>query len=174
MRHTLSRICGLAAILLAAPVFAAEPTFMADPIYDSPLFNFEGFYIGAQAGGAILAVPGTVGVVGLVAGANFALSDALIAGLEFQGEALFNGAGFVGADALLLARAGTYVTQDMLAYGALGAGMVAGAGAYAFGAGIEMPLMEQLSARGEVLGIGGFGGGPSGAKATAGLLWHLN
>ncbi len=174
MRLPLLSAAAFATLLAATSAQSGEPNFMADPIYDSPLFNFEGFYTGVQVGGAALPGPGLVGVAGLVAGANFSLSEAFLAGIEFQGEALFHGGGYVGLDALLLGRVGGYVTQEMMAYGAVGGGLVNGGGAYAFGGGLEKPVMDQLSARGEILGTGAWGALPSGAKVTAGLLWHLN
>jgi outer membrane immunogenic protein len=59
-------------------------------------------------------------------------------------------------------------------YGDVGAGLMNGAAVYAFGGGVELALTEQLSVRGDLQGIGAFGGGPTTAKATAGLLWHIN
>ena len=117
------------ATVLAMTAGAAAQDYMADPIYDSPMFNFEGFYAGVQAGGASLPGPGIVGSVGDVAGVNFTLIDGILAALEFQGDGFFNGAGYVGYDALLLARVGTYLTQDMMVSAALGAGLVDGADA---------------------------------------------
>ena len=49
-----------------------------DPVYNSPLFNFEGFYVGGTAGAGAFPGPGLVGTVGVVAGANFAVSDAIL------------------------------------------------------------------------------------------------
>ncbi len=170
---------GVTAIAFAAAVAvctvpASAQSFVADPIYDSPLFNFEGFYAGVQAGGALLSGPGIVGVAGVVAGANFSLTDSLLAGLEFQGEGIFNGSSYLGWNALLLGRVGSYLTQDIMAYGALGIGVVNSAGSYALGGGVEMPLMDQLSGRVELLGSGNWGTLPSEAKLTGGVLWHLN
>jgi outer membrane immunogenic protein len=173
MRVTHSLLFGLAAACTIASAAHAQD-FPADPIYDSPLFNFEGFYAGAQLGGAALPGPGIVGSVGAVAGANFTLTDAFVAGLEFQGDMLFNGAGYAGLDALLLGHFGGYVGQDLMVYGAAGFGALNGVGSYAFGAGIEAPLMDQVSARGEILGTGTWGVAPNGAKVTGGLLWHMN
>lgn len=161
--------CGLA---LTGAARAAD--FLPDPIYNSPMFNFEGFYAGVTGGGATLPGPGIVGTVGVAAGANFSLSEAILAGLEFQGEGMFNGAGWVGWNGLLLAHVGGFLTQDLMIYGAAGGGLINSVGSYAFGAGIEAPLMNQISVRGEVLGTGAWGAGPSGAKATVGLLFHVN
>jgi len=164
----------LALVATAGASAANAADYGLDPIYDSPMFNFEGFYAGVQGGGAVLTGPGVVGVVGVVAGANFSLTDAVLAGLEFQGEGVFNGTGYLGLNALLLGRVGTYLTQDIMVYGAVGGGVVNNAGSYAFGAGLEMPFVSQLTGRAEVLGTGTWGGMPNGAKGTVGLLWHLN
>lgn len=152
---------------------AAEP-FGADPIYDSPLFNFEGFYVGGQVGGAYFATPGLMGTVGVVAGANFALNDGILASLEFQSDLYINGTGVPSFDALLLAHVGGYVMDNGVLYGALGAGTANGAPVYALGGGFEMAVTDQLSARGEALLMGPFVGLPHGGKVSAALLWHLN
>lgn len=158
----------------AAATGAAAQNFATDPIYDSPLFNFEGFYAGVQLGGANVPGPGFVWTAGVVAGVNFALNQAILGGLEFQGGASFNGTGMTGADVLLLGHVGGYVTDQLMVYGALGAGWVNSAGSYAFGAGVEMPLTDQISVRGEVLGTGTWGASPNGARASAGVLFHMN
>ncbi|MDP1729873.1 MAG: hypothetical protein Q8L54_01585 [Devosia sp.] len=145
-----------------------------DPIYSSSLFNFEGFYVGATLGAGAFPVAGVVGTVGGVAGANFALTDGILAGVEFQGDALWNGGGFVGFDALFLGKLGGYLSNDMIVYGTGGGGWVAGVGSYGLGAGIEMAVAEQLSVRGEVMATGSWGGWPDGGKATIGVLWHMN
>jgi outer membrane immunogenic protein len=145
-----------------------------DPIYDSPLFNFEGFYVGGTLGAGVFSGPGLVGSVGVVAGANFALTDAILAGLEFQGDAFWNGGGFVGYDALLLGKVGSYLSDSVMIYGAAGGGVVGGVTSYAFGAGIEAAVAGPMSVRGELLGTGSWGAMPSGAKATVGVLFHMN
>ncbi len=176
MRNIRSLLLGVAAAgILANGAQAADLLVNgADPIYDSQLFNFEGFYVGATLGAGTFPAPGVVGVVGAVAGANFALTDAFLAGVEFQGDVLWNGSGFVGFDALFLGKFGGYLSDDMVVYGTGGGGLVDGVGSYALGAGIEMAVMEQLSVRGEALATGSFGVWPDGGKATVGVLWHMN
>jgi outer membrane immunogenic protein len=164
----------LASAAAVSGVGAQSQGFMADPIYDSQLFNFEGFYAGAQGGAAWLAGPGIVGTVAGVAGVNFALNDAMLAGLEFQGGASFNAGGITGIDVLLLGHVGGYLTNDLMAYGAVGGGLANGVGSYAFGAGLEYPLANQISVRGEILGTGTWGVMPNGARASAGVLFHMN
>jgi outer membrane immunogenic protein len=145
-----------------------------DPVYSSPLFSFEGFYVGGTAGVGAFPGPGTVGTIGVVAGANFEVTDGFLLGGEFQGDALWNGGGFVGFDALFLGKIGAYLTDDVMLYGAGGGGWIANTPSYALGAGIEMAVAEQLSVRGEVLATGTWGAMPNGGKATVGLLWHMN
>lgn len=145
-----------------------------DPIYSSPLFNFEGFYLGVTGGGATFPSTGVVGTVGVVAGANFEVTDGIIAGVEWQGDTLWNGGGFVGFDTLFLGKLGGYISDSAIIYGTAGGGWIDGNTSYAFGAGIEAAVADQLSLRGELLGTGTWGGMPNGAKATVGLIWHMN
>ena len=145
-----------------------------DPIYSSPLFNFEGFYIGAAGGGAMVPGPGLVGTVGVVAGANFEVTDGILAGVEWQGDTLWNGGGFVGFDALFLGKLGGYMSDSAIVYGVAGGGWVNNSPSYAFGAGVEAAVAQQVSLRGELLGTGSWGSWPDGAKATVGLIWHMN
>ncbi len=176
MSHLRTALGGAAlALTLVGPAAAAEPSFFADPIYDSPLFNFEGFYVGLQGGIVYAAAPATFsGLVGVAIGANFMLSEAILAGLEFQGDVYFGGGGFAGGDMLLLARVGGFLSDNLMIYGAAGGGMINGAGSYALGAGVELPISNPFSVRGEVLGTGTWGGGFDGVRATAGVLWHMN
>jgi outer membrane immunogenic protein len=161
------------AVLTASAAPAADLLIdaPADPIYSSPLFDFEGLYVGVTGGGAYT---GTLfGTLGVVAGANFSVTDGIIAGIEFQGDTYWNG-GFAAYDALALGRIGGFVSDNAMLYGDLGAGFLNGAPVYAFGGGVELGLTDQISVRGELQGLGVFGGAPSVAKATAGLLWHIN
>lgn len=167
-------------LAMAAAVQAADPGFMpdagyVDPIYESPLFNFEGFYAGALVGAGWYTAPtGIVGSVGVVAGANFGLTDSMLVGAEFQADAFFNGGGFNSYDALFKGHLGTYLTDSSIVYGALGAGLSQGTTSYVLGGGVEAAMMGNLSARGELLGVGPWGGMPNGAKINAGLIWHMN
>ena len=176
MKNLRSLMLGVAAAgILATGTEAADLVIGGvDPIYNSSLFNFEGFYVGATLGAGAFPVPGIVGTVGGVAGANFALTDAFLAGVEFQGDALWNGGGFIGFDALFLGKLGGYLSDDMIVYGTGGGGWVAGVGSYGLGAGIEMAVMDQVSVRGEAMATGTWGGLPNGGKATVGVLWHMN
>lgn len=173
---TLAILLSFGAAGFAPAAHAADPGFMADPIYNSPLFNFDGFYVGAQGGGAwfVSPGPGVVGAIGGMAGVNFGITDALLAGIEFQSSVFLNGSGITGYDALALAHFGGFITDSAVLYGAAGGGISQGTTAYAFGAGIEAALKDSVSARIEVLGEGPWGSMPNGAKASLGLVWHVN
>jgi outer membrane immunogenic protein len=167
----------LASGLLASTATAADSGYMADPIYDSPLFSFEGVYVGVQAGGQWnwAPAPGViVGDVGAMAGANFGINEFLLAGVEFQGNAYIDMSGFRGWDALFLGHVGGYITDSAIIYAAAGAGTTNTTMVYALGAGIEAAVGDQLGARAEVLALAPWGAMPNGAKATLGLVWHVN
>ena len=172
LAHTLLAGAALA-VSISSAASAADLLAPADPIYSSQLFDFEGLYIGATGGGAV-AGGGGYGTLGVVVGANFAVSDGIVAGVEFQGDTYWNGGGYAAYDALALGRIGGFVSDNTMLYGDLGAGVVNGAAVYAFGAGVELGLAEQVSVRGELQGLGNFGASPSIGKATVGLLFHLN
>ncbi|HHY50446.1 MAG TPA: hypothetical protein GYA10_11940 [Alphaproteobacteria bacterium] len=176
MKLTRSLLAGVAAAGLMITGAQAADLMVGglDPVYDSPLFNFEGFYVGGTAGVGAFPPTGGVGTIGVVAGANFAVTDAVLAGVEFQGDTLWNGGGFAGFDALFLGKLGGYLNDSTVVYGTGGGGWVAGNTSYALGAGIEMAVVDQVSVRGEALATGTWGGWPDGGKITAGVLWHMN
>ena len=161
------------AVATASSAVAADLLKPADPIYSSSLFNFEGLYVGGQAGG-LLGSGGGAGTAGIVVGADFAVTDGILAGVEFQGDTLWDGGGFAGFSALGLARVGGYLSDNTVLYGDLGTGLQNGTAVYALGGGVEYALTGQLSIRGDLQGIGAWGAAPSEAKLTAGLLFHLN
>jgi outer membrane immunogenic protein len=144
-----------------------------DSIYSSPLFNFEGFYVGGSLGAGNFAATEGVGTVGVVAGANFAITDSIITGVEFQGDAIW-GDDTTGAEALFLGKLGGYLTDSTLVYASAGAGWIVDDPSYAIGAGVEQALSDQLSIRGEGMLTGSWGDGPNGGKVAGSLLWHLN
>lgn len=160
------------AVLMATAASAADLLTPVDPIYESPLFDFEGLYVGGTAGGAFNG--GAFGTLGVVVGANFAVTDGIIAGVEFQGDTYWNGGGYAAYDALALGRIGGFVADNTMIYADLGAGVMNGTAVYAFGGGVELGMTDQLSVRGDLQGLGAFGGTPSTAKATVGLIWHMN
>jgi len=142
-------------------------------------YGFEGFYAGVLLGGifdgtsAYLTAPDVNAIsLGVAVGVNFYLTESVIGGLEVQGGADF-GATATTFDALGLARLGFAPGDDLMIYGAGGLGSVAGNGVYAFGGGVEAAVMESISVRGEILGLGQWGAAPNAVKATAGLIWRM-
>ena len=169
--HTLLAGAALA-VTMASAAHAADMLQPADPIYSSPLFNFEGLYVGATGGGS-LASGGLYGNLGVVVGANFDVTSGIIAGVEFQGDTYWNGGGYAAYDALALGRIGGFVSDNTMIYADLGGGSLDGSAAYAFGGGIEMAVTDAMSVRGDIQGIGVWGATPSVGKATVGLLFHI-
>jgi outer membrane immunogenic protein len=173
MKLAHSLLAGAAlAVSMASAAHAADILQPADPIYSSPLFNFEGLYVGATGGGSFSS-SSLYGNVGVVIGANFAVTDGIVAGVEFQGDTYWNGSGYKAYDALALGRVGGFVSDNTMLYGDLGAGSLDGSAAYAFGGGIEMAVTDMMSIRGDIQGIGKWGTTPSVGKATVGLLFHV-
>jgi len=174
-----SLLLGVAAAALLSTGALASDLYSGPPatsLYSSPMFNFEGAYVGAQGGGYWGTVNGpevTGWNLDLVAGVNFALTDLFLAGVEFQGGAMWPDGGWKW-DMMGLGRVGVQVTDSVMAYGAAGLGSVAGNGVYSFGGGVEVATWQSVSVRGEVLGLANWGQAPSAAKATAGVLFHFN
>jgi outer membrane immunogenic protein len=180
-----------AAALMVSGAHAADlyiPTTPA-PIYQPAGFDWEGLYIGVEAGGLFngsnqlnnLAVSTTQGVVGGIVGVNFIPADPILLGIELQADYVFGS----GADAglfLALARVGAVVTDQVLVYAAGGVGFTTRSnttdGVYALGGGVEFAVTDSVTVRGEVLGIGDFTSvGPDSffesAKATVGVFYHF-
>lgn len=175
MTFTKRLLLGLAAATcLTTAAQAADLLMPANQIYDSQLFDFQGLYVGGTGGLGTQPGPGGNGTIGIVVGTNFEVTDAILAGVEFQADSVWNGAGFYGFNALFLGKLGGYLSDDLVVYGTAGGGWLTGTPSYAFGAGIEKAVAGQFSVRGEGLITGGFGGGISGGKITAGLIWHLD
>lgn len=172
-----SFVLAAAFVGLAVPAASAADFWGGDSglgsVLPSPYFQFEGFYLGGTLGAGTLGESDPFGTVGVVVGNNFDVNDMLLAGAEIQADILYNGNGLIGFDTLLLAKLGGYVSENAVLYGTAGAGWVESDLAYAFGGGVEFAMTDQIALRGEVLGLGAFGAAPEGAKATAGLLWHI-
>lgn len=170
------KFLGAAAIIAAttlsvqAQVYAndAQNAYTADSYYTAAS-PFEGVYAGIYTGARFN--PGTAAMLGVVAGANFALMENFTVGVEGQGGANF-GAPW-SYDALMLGHFGYEINNQAMIYGALGGGVVNGVGSYAAGIGADVMVVDQISVRGEILGTGPWGGGMNGAKASIGALWHL-
>ncbi len=155
--------------LLASAAQASDLSRMQPTVDYGNAFNFDGFYLGATAGG--LFGNTSAGSVGVVAGSNFTLQDAFIGGLEFQADAIYDGA--TSYDLLALGRLGVVLTDNIMLYGDAGVGWVDGNGSFAVGGGAEFALGNSFSMRGEVLGLAQWGSGLNTAKATAGVLYHF-
>ncbi len=169
--------------------FSSASTFAQDATYPSPTyappvessdFGFEGFYAGILVGGVLdkssnyLTAPVTKAWdLGVVVGANYYVTDMFLVGVEVQANAVFT-KNKVQIEALALARVGVAPSDDILIYAAIGTGSLASKGIYAFGGGVEVMMTDNMSLRGEVLGIGAWGASPDAARVTLGLMWHLN
>ncbi len=142
-------------------------------------YGFEGFYAGILLGGMVdgtssyLTAPDVSALsAGLAVGVNFYITDSILGGVEVQAGGNF-GATATAYDALALARIGFAPNDDFMVYGAAGAGVSGGSNVYAFGGGVEMAVMDSVGVRGEILGLGTWGATPNAAKATVGLIWHM-
>lgn len=160
------KILSVLAVLAGSSGAVAQETYQDPYTAGSP---FEGVYAGAYTGARFN--PGTSATLGVVAGANFAVTNGVSIGLEGQGGAAF--ASPTQFDALMVGHVGYDVSNQAQVYGALGAGFVNGTGSYAMGVGAEVMAVQDIGVRGEILGTGAWGGGLNGAKASAGVLWHL-
>jgi len=180
---------GVAAVaLLSSGAMAADliiPT-TPQPIYESAGFSWDGLYAGVEAGGLFTdgaaGTDDTRGLIGAVVGVNFTVADPIVLGLELQGDYVFEGDN--GGDAglfLALGHVGAVVTDQVLVYAAGGFGTVTqngdSNGIYALGAGVDFAVTDNVSIRGEVLGLGNFDDANDdffdSAKATVGVFYHF-
>lgn len=181
-----------AAALMVSGAQAADLMVQAPPanaIYESPLFNFEGFYAGVTAGGTI--ADNGYANVGVVAGVNFMVADPILLGVEAQGDLFFNGDGLSAGDALILGRIGVLATDQVLVYAAGGVGIIGADNPsrreafWAAGAGVEVAVTDSMSVRAEGLYMRTIDSGvdnefnptspdaSDAAKFTIGALWHF-
>ncbi|HVW90975.1 MAG TPA: hypothetical protein VHB74_00055 [Devosia sp.] len=164
------RFLFVAAVALCATLGAARAADYGSA-YSPTSFNFDGFYLGAQGGGQF----GTPAAaeLGLVAGANFAVADPVVAGLEFQSDMLLTSSSSRDFDFYALGRAGVVITSDFMAYGEVGPGWSRGNFGYLFGGGGEYALTNAVSVKGELQGIGNWGSSPFGTRVLGGVLFHM-
>lgn len=157
-------------VLLAAATigFSSVGALAQDAYYG--LSAFEGIYVGAYAGG-LMSSTATNWTAGGIAGANFAITDGIVAGAEVQGGGTFGTT--TTYDALMLGHLGYEISDQAMVYGAAGGGAINSTASYAVGVGAEFIAADQLGVRGEVLGTGAWGGGFTATKASAGVLWHV-
>jgi len=174
-----------AATLMVGGAQAADlvlPPSTPAPVYDASVFGFDGFYAGLSAGGAWGEGDLSAGSVGVVAGYNFTVADPVLLGIEGQLDALYYNDGFNAFDALILGKIGVLASDQVLVYAAAGVGTINAdddnIGVYALGGGVEVAVTDNMSVRGEILGLGDwddFDGndGFEAAKATVSVLWHF-
>jgi len=182
-----------AAALMASGAQAADlfiPTTPEPIIATQPSFSWDGLYAGVEAGGffyddAVVATD-TYGVIGGAVGANFVAFDPILLGIEVQADYIWGDDADAGL-VLALARVGAVVTDEVMVYAAGGLGSVFAdgdsEGVYALGAGVEFAVTQNVSLRGEVLGIGDFEDADppmasgddffDAAKATVGVFYHF-
>jgi outer membrane immunogenic protein len=158
-----------------------------EPIYESAGFSWDGLYAGVEAGGLFsdngLGDTSTQGLIGAVVGVNFTVADPIVLGLELQGDYLFENDDFDNAGLFLaLGHVGAVVTDQVLVYAAGGFGVIGAngdsTGVYALGAGVDVAVTDNVSIRGEILGIGSFDDAANddffdSAKATVGVFYHF-
>jgi len=148
------------------------------PIVESAGVGFEGLYAGVQLGGYFEENSDTRVFIGGVIGYNFA-SSPLLAGVELQGNYYFENDDFYAAGEILaLGKLGFVVTDNLAVYATGGVGYVWEDGGddyseYALGVGAEFKVTDDMSIRGDILGIGYDEDGLEAARATVGVLWHF-
>lgn len=167
-------IAGLSAIAVSTAAEAADFSTPYTPsssqLYGASTFDWEGFYFGVQKGWWIGAGNFSAAAV---AGVNFMPTDNLLAGVEASvgGVTDFSS---TELETYLRGRLGLVLGDDILLYKVAEVGLVGGTAVYGIGAGMEFALGENTSVRGEVTGIGDFGGGIDYVIASGGLFWHLD
>jgi len=170
------------ATLMVSGAQAADLLLPAQPapVVDTSIFSFDGFYAGITGGGAWVSGGGSAGTLGVVAGANFTVADPFLLGVEGQFDGLYYNEGFNGYDALILGKIGVLASPQVLVYASLGGGWVhtndpdVTNGAWAYGAGVEVAVTDNMSVRGEVLGLHiPDAAEQNAAKATIGVLFHF-
>ena len=173
-----------AAALMVSGAAAADlyiPTTPA-PIYEPAGFDWEGLYVGARIGG-LFDNNATSGVVGAAVGVNFIPVDPFLLGVEVTGDYVWGNNIVDHGQFFANVRAGAVVTDAVLVYALAGVGVAAGdfvgndtVGLYQFGAGVEFAVTNEVTLRGEVVGIGDFDNGGDffdAAKATVGVFYHF-
>lgn len=191
---TTALLAGVAALALSVSgAYAADlilPTEPA-PVFESAAFDFEGFYLGVQGGGLFAQDLG-LGLVGVVAGANFAAGDAFLLGAEVQANGLWGdmdaatGDNDFAWDVNAVLKAGAVVTDGVFTYALAGAGVAntdVDAPAvdesityWKVGAGVEVAVSDAFSIRGEAAYVRDFDDTPvrDAGVFTVGALWHFN
>ncbi|MFK4809226.1 outer membrane protein [Devosia sp. ZW T5_3] len=177
-----------AAALLVGGAQAADliiPTTPA-PIYEAAGFSWDGLYAGVQGGGEFWDGD-TYGILGAHVGVNFIVADPILLGLEGTAEYVWND-DIDSAEFFINGRVGAIVTDSVLVYALVGAGVenIDGRGVgiddnqgvYQLGAGVELAVTDSVTVRGQVVGYGYFDDAVGNdffdaAKATVGVSYHF-
>lgn len=167
---------------LAADAIGLPPPVMPTvPVVDSSAFDWSGFYAGVSAGGQNEAIAGgdTSWALGVQAGYN-AQFDFVLVGGEVAIEGVFDTPDTY-AYGSALARAGVVLTDELVAYGAVGYGSdfdaATGSGDHILaGGGLEFAVSDNMSVRGQYLYGWEQSGAPSASdvhKFTIGANFHF-
>ena len=210
-----SLMIGVAGAALLATGAQAADLYIPEtpaPIYEDAGFSFEGLYVGATGGVAFTGNGGgttatttsssVFPTIGVVAGVNFAVADPIVAGIEFELDAIFNtpggGTNNTIGNAAVRGHLGALVTDNVMVYALAGVGVLfnsstgvapiggttttSSEGYGEIGVGVEFGVTESVSIRGEVAYLRSFNnttvgtttsGGRSAGRATAGILFHF-
>ena len=106
-------------------------------------------------------------------GSNFAVTDGIVIGGEFQGDIYFNG-GISAFDALALGRVGGFIADNIMLYGEAGAGIVDTTPVYALGNRRRNGPQRQSGRARRAAEPGHFRLIAGAGRATVGLMWHMN
>lgn len=176
--------CGVAhAQTLSADLFAPElSSDMIAPTY------FEGLYAGVLAGMSGADHKNffpTGGIdrygIGAVVGYNHFIAPGVLVGAEVQGHLDTDFAGTYNTAALAFAKLGLLTRDDFMIYLLGGGGVFDSVPAWAFGAGFEWGIYDNVSIRADITTIGQAGPAPSGISIPGitawiikgGPIWHF-
>lgn len=143
-------------------------------------FNWDGFYIGAQAGAQWYPdAELNYWLLGVHAGYNVLPSESFLLGVEGTAEVINGDLGTYG-EFFINGRAGVVVSDAFLLYGIGGVGFELNEagdtfGTYQLGAGVEVAVTDDISLRGQLVGVGFADEDDlfSGVKATVGASFHF-
>jgi outer membrane immunogenic protein len=186
--------------LVSSSAFAADliiPTTPQPIIVTSSGFAWDGFYAGVQGGGIWSNNTGVSnsgsGILGAHVGYNYVVSAPFLVGVEASANYIWNSnnGGFVNQDVnyfdwSIAARAGAIVTDSVLVYAIAGTGGIAAfennnsgnVAAYQLGGGVELAVADNVTIRGQVVGLGFYDDNGNddffdATKATVGVSYHF-
>jgi outer membrane immunogenic protein len=147
------------------------------PIVESAGVGFEGLYAGVQLGGYFAEDSDTQAVLGGVIGYNFT-ADSLLVGIEAQANYYVeNDSYYDAAEVLVLGKLG-FAAEEFAVYATGGVGFMSydddSFPVYALGVGAEFKVSDDMSIRGDVLGMAYDSASAfDGVRASVGVLWHF-